>query len=771
MDIYSKFDLHIHSSASAKSKTGDQAVVANSTINNLNVLIDKLIGNNVNIVSITDHNTFDSQLYVKFKEEESKPNCIMKVLPGIEIDLEINSKNVHVICLFDDTDPLHTSKIQEGLDHKVAYTIDELGAVLRKIGLNTILIAHQKCDYKSEKSIGNSLSNIGINNFFKFIGTDFFDALEIQNSKVEGILKTRFSEDSIDDFQLIVGSDCHEWSAYPAHHTGTTMASLQYMKALPTFQGIVMAITDYSRICNSIEPPKTNALDKICLKCNGRNITIPLSNNINVIIGDNSVGKSTLIKYLCNEAPREGIDFLRNHDVQLVSPPLDKNHYSYSGQGKIREMFESTEEKLPIRQKFIEHILPIDKDKYIKIINDIFTYYSRIWNHNEKMSNNKKSIGKFIAVPLFSANEKHYLNIEENIATNKNEFANLLKVFDDLYQSFQAFNEHRSILEKEDIDKLRNVRKEIYELGKKYLLKNKKIQNANEIINEFLYYANLYNQKIASTTNSDELSFSTYKKECQNAVTSICNDLEYSFRKVDCIWDTFTPFKIESSINQKGRYCFIDKPNFENAIDGSLIKQFIKKQIVINKDIDTLTTSEILSSIKGKTIYDKAADNINQFVSILKERFVLDYFSTTVEIKRGNDKLNESNSAGVNALYYIDILSETFNKPIFIIDQPEDDVSQSRISKDIIPSLKCLAKKAQILLITHNPQLVVNLDADNVIILKKNETQIDFYSGALEYSDDQFSILDLVAKTLDGGTDVIKKRWKRYVKTDLQHQY
>ena len=139
--------------------------------------------------------------------------------------------------------------------------------------------------------------------------------------------------------------------------------------------------------------------------------------------------------------------------------------------------------------------------------------------------------------------------------------------------------------------------------------------------------------------------------------------------------------------------------------------------------------------------------------------------ATTVEIKQGTESIKESNSAGINALYYIDILSETYSKPIFIIDQPEDDVSQSRISTHLIPSLKNLSNKAQIIIVTHNPQLVVNLDVDNVIAIKKDSKGIGFYSGPLEFNDSNYSILSLVAKTLDGGADVIRKRWKRYDKT------
>ena len=41
---------------------------------------------------------------------------------------------------------------------------------------------------------------------------------------------------------------------------------------------------------------------------------------------------------------------------------------------------------------------------------------------------------------------------------------------------------------------------------------------------------------------------------------------------------------------------------------------------------------------------------------------------------------------------------------------------------------------------------------------------MSLYYGALEYIDDEVNILDEVANTLDGGVEVIRKRWKRYDK-------
>lgn len=769
MDCYSKFDLHIHSFASSLTKTGDQKVVSDSKIENLQVLVDKLTENHVNVVSITDHNIFDKEMYEQLKKHETIDNCIHKVLPGVEIDLQIETKNVHVVCIFDDSHPNHAAKIHDGFDIKEHYSVDDLGSILRKIELGVVLIAHQKCDYKSEKPQKTSLSSAGHQAFYKFLGCEFFDSLEIQNSKVEGILKNRFSEDGIDleDIHFVVGSDCHEWSSYPAHHSEQRPVELLYMKALPTFQGLVMAMTDYSRIFKNPEPPKENALKKIEINCNGIQREITLSNRINVIIGDNSVGKSTLIKYLCNEASKGSIDFLKNHKVEIITNPLDKTKYSFSAQGQIREMFEMTEEKLPIKQRFAEYFKPIDKEKFNKIIKDILRYYSLIWSQNEKISNNVQNLNKTIFIPCFTVDEKHYLSIDLNLELIDNHFTNLVKIFVEFNSKFKEFNEYLTLLESEDISKLKHIRDELLDLGKKYYAKEKSIEVQREIQNVFNYCSTVFNEEIIKKTNSDELSLTTFISESQKAIKSICDDLEYRFTQIQSVWKTFETFKVNTSINQIGKYCFIDKPTTEIEINKELIEGFIARFINLEKPLEDLTTSEILTSIRSKKIHEKTADNLNQLLSILYTQFTDTYFSTTVEIKRGDDKLHESNSAGINALYYIDILSETFNKSIFIIDQPEDDVSQSRISSDLIASLKCLSQKAQIILVTHNPQLVVNLDADNVIILKKGENEINFYTGALEYRDDNYSILDLVAKTLDGGTEVIRKRWKRYAKSSV----
>ena len=79
--------------------------------------------------------------------------------------------------------------------------------------------------------------------------------------------------------------------------------------------------------------------------------------------------------------------------------------------------------------------------------------------------------------------------------------------------------------------------------------------------------------------------------------------------------------------------------------------------------------------------------------------------------------------------------------------------------------MKKMAQFRQIILVTHNPQFVVNLDADNVLYFHDDKNKcLTIDSGALEYVDEKIDMLKIVSENLDGGVDSLKKRWKRYEK-------
>lgn len=123
-------------------------------------------------------------------------------------------------------------------------------------------------------------------------------------------------------------------------------------------------------------------------------------------------------------------------------------------------------------------------------------------------------------------------------------------------------------------------------------------------------------------------------------------------------------------------------------------------------------------------------------------------------------------SAGFSSKIYFEILSwQTSKSGLYIIDQPEDDVSQTSIKNNLLSDFYDMSQNRQVIMITHNPQFIVNLDVDNVIFLSKDETNnIIIQNGALEYIDEKYDILKIVADNIDGGINSINERWKRYEK-------
>ena len=157
-----------------------------------------------------------------------------------------------------------------------------------------------------------------------------------------------------------------------------------------------------------------------------------------------------------------------------------------------------------------------------------------------------------------------------------------------------------------------------------------------------------------------------------------------------------------------------------------------------------------------KIYKDAVKDYLNK--KILKQETVI-----TLDDK----KIQNGNSQGKNALIYLDVLADEKTNKLYIVDQPDDDISHLKLNSNVINIMRRMGDSKQVLFITHKPELVVNLDVDNVIILKQDDNDnIIINSGALEYenSDEKINILRDVAEILDGGEEIIRKRWKRYDK-------
>jgi Fe-S cluster assembly ATPase SufC len=96
-----------------------------------------------------------------------------------------------------------------------------------------------------------------------------------------------------------------------------------------------------------------------------------------------------------------------------------------------------------------------------------------------------------------------------------------------------------------------------------------------------------------------------------------------------------------------------------------------------------------------------------------------------------------------------------------IIDQPEDDLDTKLISSFVVDGFKKLKKKKQLLIVTHNPNIAVNANSDNVVHMEFQSGQL-VVSGNNALQDKQ--IRNAVCEVMEGGRDALNKRYYRISK-------
>jgi predicted ATPase len=96
------------------------------------------------------------------------------------------------------------------------------------------------------------------------------------------------------------------------------------------------------------------------------------------------------------------------------------------------------------------------------------------------------------------------------------------------------------------------------------------------------------------------------------------------------------------------------------------------------------------------------------------------------------DELSPGERGTLLLIFYL--LIDKRDVPL-IIDQPEENLDNQTVYKVLVPCLREARERRQVIIVTHNPNLAVVCDADQVIhcqIDKKNKNRVTYTLGALE---------------------------------------
>ncbi|MDW2113174.1 histidinol phosphatase [Vibrio sp. 1731] len=127
------------------------------------------------------------------------------------------------------------------------------------------------------------------------------------------------------------------------------------------------------------------------------------------------------------------------------------------------------------------------------------------------------------------------------------------------------------------------------------------------------------------------------------------------------------------------------------------------------------------------------------------------------DIEKGKFENIEKGSAGQKAAAILAFLLSHGDNPI-IVDQPEDDLDNALIYQLIVSQIHENKKRRQIIMVTHNPNIVVNGDAEfvNVLHFHAGQVQVLESGGLCEQT-----VRDHVCNIMEGGATAFDKRYNR----------
>lgn len=144
--------------------------------------------------------------------------------------------------------------------------------------------------------------------------------------------------------------------------------------------------------------------------------------------------------------------------------------------------------------------------------------------------------------------------------------------------------------------------------------------------------------------------------------------------------------------------------------------------------------------------------------------FATDHISVQYEVVYdGIDirKLSPGTRGIVLLLLYL-ALDDSDDRPL-IIDQPEENLDPKSVFDELVPLFIAAKARRQVIIVTHNANLVINTDADQIIVAEAGPLSttglppITYISGGLEDADIRKSVCNI----LEGGDLAFRERSRR----------
>lgn len=274
-----------------------------------------------------------------------------------------------------------------------------------------------------------------------------------------------------------------------------------------------------------------------------------------------------------------------------------------------------------------------------------------------------------------------------------------------------------------------------------------KIQE-NKVISELSNNIQKESEKLKDLTAIEKKEATLIEKE-NTYISDICQSIEKfkyfhnqyaqtvngkpEFKSNDLEFSVGVPFKKEAYIDKILRL-------FDNR------STVLKETISIDNFSEDQYTEQLLRDFINKILDEKLQPKKGNTQETAIRDLCDDWFEIKYNVQMDNDTIDVM-SPGKKALVLLKLLIDLADsKCPILIDQPEDDLDNRSVFNDLIPFIKRKKKDRQIIIVTHNANVVLGADAEEIIVANQQGSNVpnkryrfEYRSGAIENNQPLFA--------------------------------
>lgn len=263
----------------------------------------------------------------------------------------------------------------------------------------------------------------------------------------------------------------------------------------------------------------------------------------------------------------------------------------------------------------------------------------------------------------------------------------------------------------------------------------------NKVISELSNNIQIESEKLKDLSALEKKHTTLVEKE-NTYISDICRSIERfksfhnqyaqivngkpEFKSNDLEFSVGVPFKKEAYVDKILRL-------FDNR------STVLKDTISIDSFSEDQYTEQLLRDFINKILDEKLQPKKGNTQETAIRELCDDWFEIKYNVQMDNDTIDVM-SPGKKALVLLKLLIDLADsKCPILIDQPEDDLDNRSVFNDLIPFIKRKKKDRQIIIVTHNANVVLGSDAEEVIVANQQGSNVpnkhyrfEYRSGAIE---------------------------------------